>query len=68
VQYANKVYVKLHRELYPKEVLAQARANEPESVISVKTERDYYLVELDVRAPSEYFDFLNYLICLKRNG
>jgi len=62
-----KLFVKLNKDLYPKELIQKAAEREPGSVISVGKEKAYHLLELNVDNSGEYLDFLNFLIYLKRS-
>lgn len=62
------VYVKLHKELYGREEIEKARAHEPDAVIAITSEKKYYCVRLNAAVDTDCFDFLNYLIYLRRNG
>lgn len=59
--------VKLHKDLYTKEIIERAQQKEPGSVVTIGVKSDYYLVELALSAEDDCFAFLNYLIYLRRS-
>ena len=66
-KYKNRLLIKLNKELYPQDLIKKAKDQEPETIISVTAQNNYYLVELKIDNKTEYFDFLNCLIYLSRN-
>lgn len=56
----------MHKKIYDKAIIEQAEKEEPEMVRKILSKKDYYLVELDIEEKNDYFNFLNYLIYLKR--
>lgn len=58
--------IKLNRALYPKDLIEKIKREEPNSIISLKSNNKYYILELKVDNFKDYFDFLNYLIYLNR--
>ena len=62
-----KVYIKLHSELYNKNVFDEIKKEEPGYIKSIKKQNDYYLLDVAAKDKSEYLDFLNYLIYIERN-
>lgn len=63
----NKLFIRLHKDLYSKNLIEKVRKKEADSIISFKSQRNYYLLELQVDDFEDYFDFLNYLIDFCRN-
>jgi len=63
-----KKFVKLHRELYSKNLINRIKKEIPDSIISFKSQKDYYLLELDVDDAVDYFDFCNCLIYFDRSA
>lgn len=62
----DKLFIRLHKELYGKDLIKKIKKEEPDCIISVRPQKNYYLLELNVDDFGEYFDFLNYLIYLGR--
>jgi len=65
-KHGNSFFIRLHRELYKKELLARARKENPDLVGAVLPRGNYYLVDLKTTEKSEYLVFLNYLIGLNQ--
>jgi hypothetical protein len=65
-QRGDKRFIKLHSALYPDAILAKVNESEPGSIGAVRKTGDYYFVELRADTQGECFDFLNYLIYLRR--
>jgi len=63
----NKVFVKLHKDLYDKNLIQKVREKEADSIISFKPQKKYYLLELRVDDFEDYFNFCNYLIDFRQN-
>ncbi|MCF7874190.1 MAG: hypothetical protein K9M00_05100 [Candidatus Omnitrophica bacterium] len=63
----NKSYIKLCKEIYNKALIDKLKSEVSDAILSVKSQKDYYLLEIEADNKSDYFDFLNYLIYLKRN-
>jgi hypothetical protein len=63
----NKIFVKLHKRLYRKELIEKIKKETSEAIKCIESDKDYYLLELEVDEPVEYFEFLNYLIYLNKN-
>jgi hypothetical protein len=61
----NKVLLKLHKEIYGKDLLSAAK-EETGMVSAIFTQKKHYLVELDTDTKTDYLEFLNHLIYLKR--
>ena len=62
VKSENKTFLKLHKDIYKKQVLNKLRKEDPETITDIRLEADYYLLELQLDDPEDYFSFLNYLI------
>jgi len=60
------LFVRLNKELYPKELIESVIKEEPASIQSFNSQKDYYLVELKNAVGEDILDFLNYLIYLNR--
>ncbi|MCF7888080.1 MAG: hypothetical protein K9L76_02250 [Candidatus Omnitrophica bacterium] len=63
----NKSYLKLHKKIYNKSLINKMKTQIFDSILSIKSQKDYYLLEIDADNKSDYFDFLNYLIYLNRS-
>ena len=61
-----KIFIKLNRNLYKKDLIEKAKRENPTSLGSLRKRGEYYLLEFREENLTEYFDFLNYLIYLKR--
>ena len=57
-----KKFVKLHREIYSKNLINRIKKEIPDSIISFKSRKNYYLLELKVDESEDYLDFCNCLI------
>ena len=66
VKERNRIFVKLNKELYEKALIEKIGLVEPGSISSISVKKDYYLVELNIDSPEDYFGFLNYLIYYKK--
>jgi hypothetical protein len=62
----NKVVLRLHKDLYRKEILERVKKEDPKSVVSLAIQGDYYLLDLCIDGFSDCLDFLNYLIYINR--
>ena len=65
-KFKDKIFIRLNKELYKKELIEKIEKEEPDSVVYLKSQKNYYLLELRVDNFSEYLNFLNYLIYLNR--
>lgn len=63
----DKLLVRLNKEIYSRDLIDRAAKEETDSIMSIKQEGNYYLLELNVDGFKDYFDFLNYLIYLTRS-
>ena len=63
----DKLSVRLNNELYGEDLINKIIKEEPNSIVSLSSQGNYYFLELDVDSPRDYFDFLNYLIYQNRN-
>jgi len=61
------LFIKLHKDLYDKNLIEKVKEKEADSIISFKSKKSYYLLELKVNDFVDYFDFCNYLIDFRRN-
>jgi len=66
-KYNNKLFIKLHKDLYKKDTIEAAKKEEPDTVMSVRGIKNYYLVELHADSQRDYLSFLNYLIYAERH-
>ena len=57
-----RVFVRLNKALYRKDLIVKAKEDNPDGIINIKTEKNYHLVELDAVESTDYLDFLNYLM------
>ena len=62
-----KKFVKLHREIYSKSLINRIKKEIPDSIISLKSQKNYYLLELEIDDPEDYLDFCNCLIYFNQN-
>lgn len=63
-----KLQLKLHKELYRKDVIDFANKCEPGFISSVKASAKFYLLDLNTSDPGECFEFLNFLVySIKKN-
>ncbi len=60
-------YIKLHKELYPADIIDRIKKSEPDAIAAVKADNKHMLIELASKEIDDYFDFLNYLIYHKKN-
>lgn len=60
-----KVFLKLHKEIYGKDLLS-AMKEETGMIRAILPQGKHYLVELDTDTKTDYLEFLNHLIYLKR--
>ena len=58
----NKALLKLHKDLYPAELLDKIKNLDTSSIVSTVEHNSYFLVELNIDVEEDYLDFLNYLI------
>ena len=63
-----KKFVKLHKGLYSMSLINRIKKEIPDSIISLKSQKDYYLLELEVDEAEDYFDFCNCLIYFNRSA
>lgn len=61
-----KIFIKLHKELYSRDVIERVRRQEPGILGMVHSDAAYYLVEMKTKQKRDYLDFLNYLIYTAR--
>lgn len=59
--------VKLNKDLYGVDLIKQAAERQPEEIISVGSDSNYHLVQLNTKNSEDRLDFLNYLIYLRRS-
>ena len=62
-----RLFIKLHKDLYPADLIDKIIKEEPDAISSIKKKRNYTFLELNAEHRSDYFDFLNYLIYHKKN-
>lgn len=65
-KHGNSSFVKLHKNLYKKELILRVKEENPGFVRAIISRGKYYLVDLDISKKSEYFFFLDYLIGLNQ--
>ena len=63
-----KKFVKLHKELYSRNLINKIKKEIPDSIISLKSQKDYHLLELEIDGTEDYFDFCNCLIYFDRSA
>ena len=63
----NNIFLKLHRDLYSKEILERLQKENAEFILSIKEKNKYYFLKLNKFNLQNCFDFLNYLIYLLRS-
>ena len=63
-----KKFVKLHRELYSKNLINRIKKEIPDSIVSVKSNKKYHLLELKIDDSGDYFDFCNCLIYFNQSA
>jgi len=63
----NKRYLKLHSGLYKNSLLKEVEKREPGYIKSIRLDKNYYLIDLNINKPEEYFNFLDCLIYLERS-
>tara|TARA_B100000315_G_C14550947_1_gene575771 strand:- start:486 stop:710 length:225 start_codon:yes stop_codon:yes gene_type:complete len=66
-RHKGKSCITLHKSLYPKRVIEEIRDQEPQTLLSIKTNNNYYFIEFKAKTEEEYLDFLNYLIYCRRD-
>lgn len=59
-----RLSVKLNKNIYKKSLIDKLKKEIPGSILSFKSQSNYYLLEIDADGESDYFDFLNCLIYL----
>jgi len=62
----NKVVLKLHRQLYKKNIINSAAKEEPDFIKNIVTGKKYYILELK-KNRADCLSFLNYLIYSHKN-
>ncbi|MFH1875879.1 MAG: hypothetical protein ABH865_03215 [Candidatus Omnitrophota bacterium] len=61
-----KIFIKLHKELYDRNVIERVKRQEPGILGVVHSDAAHYLVEMRTKQRRDYLDFLNYLIYMAR--
>lgn len=61
------IYIKLHKEFYPPDLIHKIKKEEPDAITSVRNKDKYIFLELNTKEMSDHFDFLNFLIYHKKN-
>lgn len=63
----NKIYLRLRKNVYSKELILEAQKTHSDLLESVKNQKAYFLLKLNLSSINDCFDFLNYLIYLRRS-